>query len=319
MWMLNFLEKEIGCQKMKPRCDSIQRYFSNYIDSTLSGQQTAPVVQHLRSCSACRRELESLKRTETLLQNFYVEPDAPDGYHGLFWPQLQHTIEQTSIHSTWWLTTWRTFAWRGQELLSGFADFCSSHTNIPIHWVRLSPLYGLSALAVTLIALFALQFFQFEDEPVQFGAHQFPPALKEHPIQPMLFQKNRELVNAHEKVPGVAQALPEQLGHNTHNANLDVLRDDLDDIPASFVSGDDALKTVIADDNISPDLLAFAQLSNPASLQVKEDFLLPLGIESPFPDKFERQNRQQDGFIKMLMNVPLRNLSFTEVYDSVKL
>ena len=304
---------------MKPKCNSIQRYLSDYIDCTLSSRQRGTVVQHFRSCRACRRELESLKRTETLLQNFYVKSDAPDGYHGLFWPQLQHTIEQTSIRPTWWRTTWQTFAWKGQEYLNGFADFCSVHTNIPIHWIRLSPLYALRALAAVLIVVFALQFFQFEDNPVQFGERQFPDALKEYPIHLVQFQKNRELVNAHEKVPGITQTLREQFGHSTHKANLGVLRDDLDGIPASFVSDSDALKTIIADENISPDLLAFAQLSNPALLRIREDFSLPIGIESPFPDKFERQIRQQDGFIKMLMNVPLRNLSITEVYDSVEL
>lgn len=318
MWMLNFLEKVNGSQKMKPRCDSIQRYLSDYIDCTLSDRQTVTVVNHLQSCPACCRELESLRRTEILLQNFYVEPDAPDGYHGLFWSQLQETIKQTTTRPTSWRTTWQSFAWKGQALLNEFADFCQSRLNIPIHWIRLSPLYAVRTLAMALIVFLGFQLFQFEDDPVQFGERQSPPAL-EHPIQLVQLQKNRELVNAHEKVPEITQALPEQFGHSTHKANLGVLRDDLDDIPTSFVSDSDTLKPVIADDNTSPDLLASAQLSNPASLRVREDFSLPLGIESPFPDKFERQNRQQDGFIEMLMNVPLRNLSIIEVYNSVKL
>ena len=160
---------------MKSRCVSIQRYFSDYIDCTLSGRQIVTVAHHLRSCPACRRELESLKRTKTLLQDFYVEPDAPDGYHDLFWQQLQRTVEQTSPRPIWWHATvlWEAFAWRAQDLLDRLAYFCGSLINTPIQWagnqVKLSPLYTL-IFGLTLTIFFAYQFFPIEDDPDQFGS-----------------------------------------------------------------------------------------------------------------------------------------------------
>ena len=86
---------------MNARCSSVQRNLSDYMDRMLSGRRNVILTDHLRACAACRRELESLKRTKALLHNFYVEPDAPTGFHDRFWLQLQNTIEQRP-HPIWW-------------------------------------------------------------------------------------------------------------------------------------------------------------------------------------------------------------------------
>lgn len=86
---------------MRSKCDKIERLLSDYIDGTLSERQNSAVALHLRSCRACKREVVDLKKTNHLLENFYVEPEASDAYYARFTTQLQHRIEQnapTAVH-----------------------------------------------------------------------------------------------------------------------------------------------------------------------------------------------------------------------------
>ena len=86
---------------MRSKCDKIERLLSDYIDGTLSERQTADVALHLRSCGSCKREVVGLKKTNHLLENFYVEPEASDAYYARFTTRLQHRIEQsapTALH-----------------------------------------------------------------------------------------------------------------------------------------------------------------------------------------------------------------------------
>ena len=86
---------------MRSKCDKIERLLSDYIDGTLSERQTADVALHLRSCRSCKQEIVNLKKTNHLLENFYVEPEASDAYYARFATRLQHRIEQsapTAVH-----------------------------------------------------------------------------------------------------------------------------------------------------------------------------------------------------------------------------
>ncbi len=86
---------------MRSKCDKIERLLSDYIDGTLSERQTADVALHLRSCGSCRREVVALKKTNHLLENFYVKPEASDAYYARFTTRLQQRIEQsapTALH-----------------------------------------------------------------------------------------------------------------------------------------------------------------------------------------------------------------------------
>ena len=86
---------------MRSKCDKIERLLSDYIDGTLSERQAANVAMHLRFCGSCRQEVVDLKKTNHLLENFYVEPEASDAYYARFTTQLQHRIEQsppTALH-----------------------------------------------------------------------------------------------------------------------------------------------------------------------------------------------------------------------------
>lgn len=86
---------------MRLKCEKIGRLLSDYIDGTLSERQNSSVALHLRSCELCKREVVALKKTNRLLENFYVEPEASDAYYARFTTQLQHRIEQsapTALH-----------------------------------------------------------------------------------------------------------------------------------------------------------------------------------------------------------------------------
>ena len=81
---------------MRSKCDKIERLLSDYIDGTLSERQNSDVVLHLRSCGSCKQEVVDLKKTNHLLENFYVEPEASDAYYVRFTTRLQHRIEQSA-------------------------------------------------------------------------------------------------------------------------------------------------------------------------------------------------------------------------------
>ena len=81
---------------MRSKCDKIERLLSEYIDGTLSDREIADVTLHLRVCRSCQREVVDLKKTNHLLENFYVEPEASDAYYARFATRLQHRIEQSA-------------------------------------------------------------------------------------------------------------------------------------------------------------------------------------------------------------------------------
>ena len=86
---------------MRSKCAKIERLLSDYIDGTLSERQTTDVALHLRSCGSCKREVIDLKKTNHLLENFYIEPEASDAYYARFATRLQQRIEQsapTALH-----------------------------------------------------------------------------------------------------------------------------------------------------------------------------------------------------------------------------
>lgn len=58
----------------KPQCRRIKGLLSEYIDNRLDGKKKALVEQHLMSCDACSKELESLRLTVQLLHRV---PQAP--------------------------------------------------------------------------------------------------------------------------------------------------------------------------------------------------------------------------------------------------
>lgn len=78
---------------MKLKCNTIQRFLSDYIDETLTSSEAAKVEDHLSSCQSCQKEVTALKRTRDLVVGFYVEPKVPDSYYHQFEVELNRCIE----------------------------------------------------------------------------------------------------------------------------------------------------------------------------------------------------------------------------------
>jgi len=80
---------------MRSKCDSIQCLLSDYIDGILPDAQVRKIDQHLAFCSKCRISLNSLEKTNRLL-DLYIEPQPPNGYFDQVWMQLK---DEVSIRS----------------------------------------------------------------------------------------------------------------------------------------------------------------------------------------------------------------------------
>lgn len=311
---------------MKPRCRSIQRYLSDYIDRTLSRRQTVAVAQHLRFCHGCRDEVKSLRNTKALL-HYYVAPTSPDGYDSLFWQQLQQVIEENA-RPTWWRMIVRSlsFVWGSPQVFDRCCYFLNSLIGHPIQWgwrlVRLSPAYAYIIL-VTLATLLAYQGLQ-TDRHDSLNPTSLPQFLNASPSYLTHVEGNRKLVRGNlEKISRIPSSSPVQFEHKTlRQSNLtDLTTKNLDwkGNPSSSGNDSEELKEIIAHDTY-PDSLAFAQLLTPESILAREDFALPLRVVITPPIKFEREPDQSNSFvIKMLADVPLPGLSLAKVYDSVKL
>ena len=314
---------------MRLQCRSIQQYLSDYIDSVLSNRRNVMVKNHLRCCSACRYEFESLRRTTGLL-NYYVEPEPPKGYHDRFWRELQFTIEQTESQPLWWagIGLWRSVCRTGQSLPDRFAYSCRTLIGMPSQWLlkwgRLVPIY--SFIFIIMSALFvANQLMQSPEENRRTGARQLRSALEEYPVRPVHAQGNREVITKREKALGLPQGLsnqerraPKKVNHQLELAELP--NQDWDSSDHTPFGGTSETPRANTDDSdVFPYLIASAQLSAPDSALTTREFSGMVAIDSPFPEKFEREGRQSNSSLRVMKHVAVRDLSLTEVYDSVKL
>ena len=136
---------------MRSKCHKIEPLVSDYIDGTLSEQETADVASHLRFCWSCKQEVADLKKTQHLLKNFYVEPEASDTYYAQFTTQLQERIETsapTALHQRFAVATTR-LGWQFLTQVYRYADRFRVNKFISVRRHAL-PYYVL-ALAVTVL------------------------------------------------------------------------------------------------------------------------------------------------------------------------
>jgi anti-sigma factor RsiW len=321
--------KKRGIKKMRLQCRSIQHYLSDYIDYGLSERQNVIVKNHLRRCLACQQELESLRRTTGLL-SFYIEPEPPAGYHDRFWRELELTIEQREPRPMWCggIALWRSVSGMGQDLLDQLANSCRALIDAPSQWLlrwgRLVPIYSFIFIIMSSIFV-ATQLMQSPEESKRAGANQIRSPLDDHPIRMVRAQESRELVTKREKVLGLPQELSGQQHHTpqkvSHQLEIMELPDqDWDSYGRTPVARNGEVPGGHPDDSdVFPDLIAFAQLSAPDSALTTREFSGAVGINSPFPEKFEREGRQSNSSLRVLKDVAVRDLSLTEIYDSVKL
>ena len=150
---------------MRSKCQKIERLVSDYIDGTLSEQQTADVTSHIHSCGSCKREVAELKKTKHLLKNFYIEPEAPDTYYARFSTQLRQRIEEsapTAPHQRLAAALTR-FDWQLRTEVYRYTDYFRLSRFISIRQHAL-PYYVLALAMLMLIATpFLLTHFPLEN------------------------------------------------------------------------------------------------------------------------------------------------------------
>ncbi|MDE0299273.1 MAG: zf-HC2 domain-containing protein [Candidatus Poribacteria bacterium] len=308
---------------MRFKCRSIQACLSEYIDCGLSDRQHAAVKNHLRHCTACRYEFESLRRTTGLL-NYYVEPEPPKGYHQLFWRELQSTIEQNESQPAWAL--WRNVRNAGQNLFYRLVDSFQTLVGAPsrrsFKWSKIAPAYSIIFLIMSGIFL-VTQFSRAPEEKRRARVDQISNPLKESPVQLVHARENRALVAKRDKALGLTQGIRNRRAPRKVNHQLeitDLSNQGLDSYGhAAFNSTSETPRGHTDDSDVFPELIASAQLTAPHPALTTREFSGAVAINSPFPEKFEREGRQSNSWLRVLKHVAVRDLSLTEVYDSVKL
>lgn len=88
-------------------CQGYQRSFTAYLDGELERGQSEAIDRHVRTCAACRRDLETLRRTVDLLRSPLLPmEDAPDQVRTLLTRKIRAVRQPMS-----WLERIR-FQWR---------------------------------------------------------------------------------------------------------------------------------------------------------------------------------------------------------------
>lgn len=96
-------------------CQHIIERIPEWIDQTLSTEDTAMVSQHLADCQACREEFRAYAKTWNVLKTWPdVEPDT--GYVARFWTRL-------SLQKRWHERVWEAISslWAKQRLVPTMA------------------------------------------------------------------------------------------------------------------------------------------------------------------------------------------------------
>ena len=71
------------------RCDQVEKLLVEYADGELNAGEHAAVTEHVSSCAACARELESIEKLrELLLDDGYVEPSS------FYWTRFNAGLRQ---------------------------------------------------------------------------------------------------------------------------------------------------------------------------------------------------------------------------------
>ena len=320
---------------MRTKCQKIEYRISDYIDGTLSERQTAAVASHIRSCQLCQREVAALKKTQYLLKNFYVEPDASDAYYAQFTAKLQHRIEQsapTAVHQRFAAAATR-LGWQLRTQIHRYTDHFRPSRFISIRRHAL-PYYFLAlAMTVLIAAPFLLTQVSLYDN----GEHVRLPSAALQPAVTLTIQQDktavhrigiRRNINSERTTEIPAVDSGSEVWKFTDEPMVDgyifaKLRQESSDAVPSVALG------------IDSELLAYAEFpaqgaiwARLTSREVLTDgryaLLLLRGINTGqhARQQYERKRSESKGFSQIsekLLDVPLEMLSVAAVYDPIEL
>lgn len=320
---------------MRTKCHKIEHRISDYIDGTLSERQAAAVASHIRSCQSCQREVADLKKTQYLLKNFYVEPDASDAYYAQFTAKLQHCIEQsapTALHQRFAAAATR-FGWQLLTQIHRYTDHFRPSRFIAIRQQAL-PYYVL-AFAMTL--LIAAPFFLTQVSLDNNGKHVRLPSAALQPAVTLAIQQDtttvhpigiRRNMNSERITETPAVDSGSEVWKFTDEPMVDghifaQLRKERSDAVPSVALG------------IDSELLAYAEFPAQGAIwarlpsrdiltEGRYTLLLLRGINTGqhARQQYERKRSEAKGFSQIsekLLEVPLEMLSVAAAYDPIEL
>lgn len=306
---------------MKLKCNTVQRFISDYIDDTLSSSDTAKVEKHLQSCRMCQHEVTALKKTRDLVVDFYVEPEVPDNYYRQFEVELHRCIEnkgpttlierlKTSVlQLTWSLLT---------RLRQSFGRYSLIRMNA-------LPLGMVFVLIVT--GFVATHLLKQEVSPPS----NVPP---QQVTEPLLSEETPIIIDE-ETVPrhGIYNKrktkAPGEVSSPTLAADADKvgywkLADPLNTeteghIIVMHINNDRSVPSDAADS----ELIVYAEpdmLSRKSPLQDGNYAALALEFQvDPFLEKYQRKQRKLPGFVDKLMNTPAEMITMPKLNGLNKL
>ena len=331
---------------MRSTCDKIERLLSDYIDGTLSERQNSTVALHLRSCGSCKREVVDLKKTSHLLENFYVEPAAPDGYYARFTTRLQRRIEQnapTALHQRFLAVATR-LGWHFLTQLHRHIEHSRLGGVLSIRQHAFP--YYIAGLTLTMFVVATLLLNQVStyDEgshvlgrlyaaaKIRFSSANSPPS-----VQPTAALAIKQDTETGAQPTGMRRHV--NSGRPTETPAIDSGSDVwlFTDEPMTEGYIFTALQETDADRvpsvalDIDSELLAYAEIPTQGAFwarltgrdvltESRYALLLLQGIDGQHGlQQYERKRNGAKGFSQKLLDVPLETLSISEVYDSWEL
>jgi hypothetical protein len=320
---------------MRTKCHKIEHRISGYIDGTLSERQRAAVASHIRSCQSCQREVADLKKTQHLLKNFYVEPDASDAYYAQFTAKLQQRIEQsapTAPHQVFGAAATR-LGWQLLTQIHRYTDHFRPSRFISIRQ-HVLPYYVL-ALAMTL--LIAAPFLLTQVSLHNSGEHVDLPSTALQPAVTLAIQQEQTTVHP----IGIRRNMNSERTTETPavGSGSDVWNFTDEPMVDGYIfakfrkDNSDAVPSVAL--GIDSELLAYAEFpaqgaiwarltSRDVLTEGRYALLLLRGINTGQHalQQYERKRSESKGFSQIsekLLDVPLEMLSVAAVYDPIEL
>ncbi|RKU19432.1 hypothetical protein C6500_10800 [Candidatus Poribacteria bacterium] len=337
---------------MRSKCDKIERLLSDYIDGTLSERQTVDVALHLRSCGSCKREVVDLKKTNHLLENFYVEPEASDAYYARFTTRLQHRIEQsapTALHQRFFAVATR-LGWHLLTQLhrridhSRLGGFLSIRQHAFPYYI-----FGLTLTLLIVAPLLLNQVSTHDDGSHVLGRlyaaakirfFSTDSSISVQPTAALAIKQDKAGAQPTDIRRSVGAGLPSPYKRTTETPVIDsgsevwLFTDEPMTEGYTFTAlqenDSDTVPSVALD--IDSELLAYAEIPTQGAFwarltgrdvltENRYTLLLLQGMdaEQHALQQYERKRIGFKGFSQKLLDVPLETLSISEVYDSREL
>jgi len=330
---------------MRSKCEKIERLLSDYIDGTLSERQNSRVALHLRSCGSCKREVVALKKTNHLLENFYVEPEASDAYYARFTTQLQHRIEQsapTALHQHIFAVATRlgwhllTQLHRGIDYLRLGGLFSIRQHVFPYY------IFGLTLTMLVVAPLLLIQVSTHDDgshvlsrlyaaAKIRFFSVDSPISVQ--PIAALAIKQDTTGTEPTGIRRNVSSGRPTEPPAIDSGSDVWVFTDEPMTEGYIFTTlqedDSDTIPSVALD--IDSELLAYAEIpaqdafwarltGRDVLTESRYALLLLQGMDEQHAlQQYERKWNGSKGFSQKLLDVPLETLSISEVYDSREL